>query len=87
MTSTYGWFSGIEGLEVIEGKLQVLYSPPTMDLLSLLSFHRPHYDKQTMRFASQVASTGTRKQNAGCNIERYCTCSNPRVSFPGGLSP
>jgi len=41
-----------------------------MEVLSLASFHRPHYDKQTMIFANQVASTGTRKQNAGCNIER-----------------
>ena len=40
-----------------------------------------------MRFARQVASIGTRKQNAGCNIERRGTCYNPRVSFPRGLSP
>jgi hypothetical protein len=77
----------IEGLEVVEGKLQMLYFPPTMDLLFLTSFHWPHYGKQPMRSARQVASIGTRKQNAGCNIERYGTCCNPRVSFPGGLSP
>jgi hypothetical protein len=58
-----------------------------MDLLSLALFHWPHYDKQPMRFAGQVASIGTRKQNAGCNIERRGSCCNPRVSFPGGLSP
>ena len=77
----------IEGFEVIEGKLQMLYFPPTMDLLSLAPFHWPHYDKQPTRSAGQVASTGTRKQNAGCNIERHRTCCKPRVSFPVGLSP